>query len=112
MKKQILSLLIVVCLFGISSFSSNEEIDYQRLFRNVKNILVPIDLDRGNAKLLEDNQELAGIFENGINSFNVLAPYARMGDDLKNKISALTNFKFTLRSPSSTQIYQNAVPGT
>lgn len=35
-----------------------------------------------------------------------------MKEDLKSVISALANFKFTLRSATSTSIYQKAAPGT
>jgi hypothetical protein len=66
MKKQILTSILLVCLIGASSFSFNNDIDYKRLFRNVKNGINPVDIESARAVLVEDSQELASLFESGL----------------------------------------------
>lgn len=112
MKIKTILTVLAVLLVITSPYLFCEEIDYPKLFQTIKNSLSPIDVENEKAQVIEDSQEFASIFENGFNSFNVLAPYTQMKEDLKSVIKALANFKFTLRSATSTDIYQNAAPAT
>ena len=96
----------------LASFNSyGEERDYKQLFRTCQALIAAKEV-KGESIQIEPDEELNGILENGLNSFNVLAPYTQMKEDLKSIINDLANFQFTLRSPTSSEIYQKAAPAT
>lgn len=111
MKLKIVLVLFLFFISGIITFSFNEERDYHQLFISAKELLSPPD-EKGELKPIEFNEELKGILESGLDSFNVLAPYTRMEKDIKSILGELANFRFSLRSATSTEIYKSGVHST
>jgi S1-C subfamily serine protease len=97
---------ILVCLYG-------QEQDYNRLFHSLKSFTGPVDLSKAHAQPIESNAEIKSVLENGLNSANLFAPYAKEGKDLKSIVRELSNFHFALRrGGKSVEIYQKAVHST
>jgi len=104
--------LMSVLLFWNPLYPSAEEVDYVQMFNTIKKSLSPADLSNLQALEITAQHESIKALENGLNAYNLFAPYQDMDKSLKEVMLGFSNFKFTLRSTSSINIYQAAVPAT
>ena len=110
-KSAILGLIAMFCV-GLQAVPRDQERDYGRLFRSIKQYTAPADYSRVWAQQVEADEEIRGILENGLGTSNLFSPYISGKKDLKELVGELSTYRFTLRSAKSSEIYQKAVYAT
>lgn len=112
MKTKIISTVLISLFIFTNSYLMGNDRDYSKLFHVIMNSISHLEISEEKTELIKDSNDLTIVLENGLTSFNVLAPYTKMEKDIKAIIKNLSNYKFTLRSARSTEIYNNAVKST
>ncbi|MFQ6084313.1 MAG: S1C family serine protease, partial [Candidatus Aminicenantia bacterium] len=112
MKKKIFLIVLFLCIIGITTYLSSDNIDYIKFYSTLKNLTNPDKVEGGSSELMENYGELVNQLEHGFSVFNIFAPYTGMEKDWKTSLQSLNTYKLRLRSYKSTQIYKRAVPAT
>ncbi len=113
MKSRCLPFVVVSFLLLSSSINpATGEDNYKLIFQNVKTALASESMPSSNIKLLDSPQSISNILGDSFDFMDLLIPYIGDKQNLKNTIKSLSNYKFTLRSAKSTEVYQNAVHAT
>lgn len=111
MKKRILTFSAII-LFVMVDYLPCQDIDYLKMYKDLQDSIDPIDIATVEFQKIIDSKEFDIVIKGGIESFNVFDPYTKMEKSIKEVINELAYFRFTLRSATSTNIYQNSVPAT